>query len=370
MSAELDMPRGASKGRTTLLVLLALTGVGVWLVCALWTDPPRAMRALLVNFAYFTPMGAGMVVWSAVVLLSRGRWARQAEPTTLSGVAQAPLSLAILLVLALTAPLWASWLHAKDLHQGVWLAPWFVFLRDGVALLLLWVLAGIYVHLRRRGKRPLHLAGWMTFAYCCVISLLGFDLIMALDPHWYSSLFGGYYFISGLYTAVAAWTLATVLGGRASTNVLQDLGKLIVAFSLLTTYLMYSQLMPIWYENLPHEVRFILPRYSISNWRYVSVVLLAVIYLGPLAYLLTRWAKRTRLTLGVASGLVLAGMWVERWWLIVPTNHRGTADVPPLTLGWPELSLAVGLGALFVFLLGQTRRRLEEAMPEEGGSHA
>ena len=39
-----------------------------------------------------------------------------------------------------------------------------------------------------------------------------------------------------------------------------DLGKLIVAFSLLTTYMMFSQLIVIWYENLPDEVRFVIPR--------------------------------------------------------------------------------------------------------------
>ena len=103
--------------------------------------------------------------------------------------------------------------------------------------------------------RPVALACWLAFAYCAVFTLLGFDMVMALDPHWFSTLFGGYFFVSGLYAALAAWTLITALRSAAPDKErLHDLGKLMVAFSLLTVYMMYSQLLPQWYENLPNEV--------------------------------------------------------------------------------------------------------------------
>ena len=99
----------------------------------------------------------------------------------------------------------------------------------------------------------------------------------------------------------------------------------IVAMSLVTTYMMFSQLLPIWYENFPHEVRFVIPRLSISNWRYVSAALLATVYLGPLVLLLTRWSKRTPRIFAAISFLILAGLWVERWWLVTPTLKREVA---------------------------------------------
>ena len=87
---------------------------------------------------------------------------------------------------------------------------------------------------------------------------------MALDPHWYSLLFGGYFFISGMYIAVAAWVApSATVDDRSTPDHLHDLGKLVVAFSLLTTYMMYSQLLPIWYENLPEEIRFLVPRHEL-----------------------------------------------------------------------------------------------------------
>ena len=68
--------------------------------------------------------------------------------------------------------------------------------------------------------------GWKTkklravviVAYAFILTLLAFDLVMALDPHWFSSLFGGYFFVSGMYAAVAAWTLRCWCRGRCPTR--------------------------------------------------------------------------------------------------------------------------------------------------------
>jgi hypothetical protein len=331
----------------------------------------RALRGLLISFAYFTPLAAGMVVWPAVVMLSRGRWMGGVERPALAAAGQGPVSVVVLVVLAVTAkgiggaPGWASWLYAKDLHQGAWLGYWPVFIRDGAALVALWVLAAVFARYRRNGKSPKVLAGVLTVSYCLVISLIGFDLVMALDPHWYSTLFGGYFFISGMYAACAAWTLAALLTQKAISRAqMQDLGKLIVTFSLLTTYLMYGQLLPIWYENLPAEVRFVIPRLGVSNWQFVSLALLSTIYLGPLVLLLTVWAKRSKRFLGAICGLVLVGMWVERWWLIAPTPDEGHG-VPALLLGVPELSIAAAMAGAFALVVNGVNRRLTHEMAIE-----
>ena len=227
----------------------------------------------------------------------------------------------------------------KDLPNAAWLNTTFLFARDGAALVVLWALAAWFVARRQRG-RPVALACWLAFAYCVVFTLLGFDLVMALDPHWFSTLFGGYFFVSGLYAALAAWTLITALRSPAPDKErLHDLGKLMVAFSLLTAYMMFSQLLPLWYENLPNEVRYVVPRLRFERWGWVSAALLAVIYLGPLAMLLTRWSKRTPKFLAAVALAVLAGLWVERWWLVTPT--LGGA----LVIGWTEAFITAAFAA-------------------------
>jgi len=166
---------------------------------------------------------------------------------------------------------------------------------------------------------------------------------MALDPRWFSSLFGGYFFISGMYIAVAAWTFLAVRRPGVTRDQCSDLGKLIVTFGLLTTYLMFSQLIPIWYENLPAEVRFVVPRMNFRQWQWVSIALLGIIYLGPLVFLLTRWSKKTPRFLQAVAFAVLVGMWVERWWLVAPTFNRH------IVFGPTEVAITTAFLAAFAF---------------------
>jgi len=320
---------GARPARTLLWAAIFAAGLAGWIVCAATGDAGRAWRALLINFIYFTPLAAGMVAWPAVTIGSRGRWARTIEQPALAGVAFAPVSLLTFAVLWFSRAHWAGWMRYKDLPNAAWLNTTFLFARDGAALVVLWALAAWFVARRQRG-RPVALACWLAFAYCVVFTLIGFDMVMALDPHWFSTLFGGYFFVSGLYAALAAWTLITALRPAPDKERLHDLGKLLVAFSLVTAYMMYSQLLPQWYENFPNEVRYVVPRLRFGRWGWVSAALLAVIYLGPLAVLLTRWSKRTPKFLAAVALAVLAGLWVERWWLVTPT--LGGA----LVIGWTE----------------------------------
>jgi hypothetical protein len=230
-----------------------------------------------------------------------------------------------------------------------------MFVRDLVVLLVLWGMAWWFV--RHAHERPKLFAAWFVFAYCMTLSLIAFDMIMALDPRWYSALFGIYYFVTGMYGAVAAWTLITLRRTDATVERRHDLGKLVVTFGMLSTYMMYSQLLPIWYENLPQEVRFVIPRLTLAPWVWVSAVLLGVIYLGPLVFLLTRESKRYRLPLGIVAVAVLAALWVERWWLVVPTLD------PNIRFGGAEVSIT----AAFLGLLGLSMEwhyRRSKAAPE------
>ena len=322
---------------------LFAVGLVFWIASLAGPEGQRAWLALLINLVYFNSLAVGMVVWSAVVLLSNGRWAGRAERLALGGVMFAPVPLLAFLVLWAGHSHWAVWMQTRQPHQDAWLNVPFLFTRDFLALLVLWTLAIVYVIQRRKG-RPARLAGVFVFTYCIVASLLGFDLVMALDPRWYSTLFGGYFFITGMYIAVTAWTLLTVLRMPQARDQHHDLAKLMVAFSLISTYMMYSQLLPIWYENLPAEVRFIIPRLRMDQWGWLSAILLCTVYLGPLVFLLLRQLKRTPWYLGPFAAVILLGMWLERWWLVVPTVQPELAG--RLALSVPELSAtAAFLGA-------------------------
>lgn len=341
--------------------LIFAAGAGGWAMELAGADPDRAWRALLINFVFFTPLAAGMATWPAIVHLSRGRWLGPLRATGLSAWAFAPVSLAAFAALWAGREHWASWLHEPHLHNAAWLNAPALFGRNLAALLIFWALAAAYATLARRGRLLKPLAGALVLAYALTFSLLGMDLVMALDPHWYSTLFAWYFMISGLYAAAAAWTLVSLIARPAAIEIRQrqDLGKLIVAFSLLTMYMMYSQLLPIWYENLPEEVRFVIPRLKDAPWPFVSAGLLAVVYLGPLVLLLPRRAKENPVALGAVAAVAMAGLWFERWWLVTPTLGG------PMVVGWPEASITGAFAAAGVLCVRWALRRATPALEQE-----
>ena len=286
-----------------------------------------------------------MVVWPAAIAAARGEhWLhdRIRRPALLS-LGFAPVCLAAFLLLFLGRNHWAGWLHDGHLHNGAWLNSQFLFTRDGLALLLFWWMAARFARDSRPQPDKGH-AAWLAFIYCMVFSLLGFDLVMALDPHWVSSLFGGYFFITGMYIAVNGWTFSVLLlDPPAGAPFRKDMGKLVVAFSLLSTYMMFCQLIPIWYESLPHEVRFVIPRLREAPWNRVSLLLLPTVYLGPLVLLLSNRLKGSIFYLRAITLMVLTGMWFERWWLVTPSLGG------KLVIGLPEIGMTAAFLSAFMF---------------------
>ncbi len=334
-----------------VFLILAVLG---WMAVALWGDRERAWGILLTDFLFLSCLAGGLVLWPAIVIASRGEWMGSTQNTALSGIFLLPACFVILVVLAIGAPAWAPWLH-KPVSNSWWLNTPYLFVRDLVSLLVYSVLALWFVHLMHRGERPRRLAGWLIFIYTIVYSFLGLDLAMGLDPEWYSLVFGIYFFISGLYIALAAWAFASALVNPDVTREqLDDQAKLMITFCLLTTYMMYAQLLTIWYENLPKETRFLTPRLNwITNWPAISIVLLFVIYLGPLVLFLARRGKRSRSYVAFVAALVLIALWLERWWLVMPSLHKPLAFTPA------EITGVVGLLAGGYLFLHRVRLRME-----------
>lgn len=317
-----EVPRPATGN--PLWLLLVVAGLVLWLFTLSSTGAERAWLALLVNLLYFGPLGAGLVAWLGIIALSRGKWAGDYHHLAGLGIMVSPPSLLAVTALWLANAHWAPW-NGRDLVQGAWLNTSFLLARDLLSLVLFWLAAWFFLSRRRQNRG----GGWgdalFVLLYGAVFSLMGFDLVMALDPAWHSSLFGGYFAVSGLYTAVAALAFMAAWQHHPHPAFLHDIGKLMVAFSLLTAYLMYSQLLPIWYENLPGETSFVFTRLQLRPASVLSGLLLGAVYLGPLVLLLTVWAKKNRYVLGLVSGLILFGMWLERWWLVLPTLAPGSS---------------------------------------------
>jgi hypothetical protein len=355
-----DEPRRVTVSRRAIRAgawaVLSLAGLSAWAWFALGPEGHRAWRAFLVNFLYFTPLAGGMAVWPAILLSSNAGWTEPVERAASRALAFAVPSVAALGVLWIGSPAWAPW-YGKGLKSG-WLDNTFLFSRDVVVLAAFWLLAWRHVARRRHGD-VLVPAGAAVIAYCVAFTMIGMDLAMALSPEWYSSLFGGYFFISGLYAGVTAWTFVLAWRPGLNPDRLHDLGKLVLTFAILTTYMFYCQLLPIWYENLPREILFVVPRRNLPPWSWVSAGIVVAVLLGPLVLLLTAWSKRTRWYLGSVCLLLLAGLWVERWWLVEPAFSQ------ELRYGLVEVAATAAFLGIFGLGLDLFARGAEAAAPPE-----
>jgi hypothetical protein len=195
------------------------------------------------------------------------------------------------------------------------------------------------------------LAIFVLAVYAVVFSMIGFDLIMALDHQWYSTLFGGYFFISSFYIGLAAITVTVFLlsrylepNERVHADALWDLGKLVFAFCLLTAYFFWAQYLVTWYGNLPEEVGFFMRRFRDPSWQWLTWVTIALTFAIPFLALLSQRTKQNRALFFIAI-TALIGMWLERHMLIVPS--LGLIAAP--ALGWTEVAITLSFLATMIF---------------------
>ena len=352
-------------GLLPALTGLVLVGVAAFVGGVLGANPLRAWQAYLINLVFWTGLAAGAVLFSAIQSITHAFWGRP-----LKRLAEAPgtfLMIAPLLFLVLYAGRGHlfPWIAHPVPGKEIWLNVPFLFLRDGIGLLLLGAAAFNLIRLSVRRETdpaatPLSLATdtggreegvVMVFAniyaiLCAVVlSLIAFDLIMSLSPHWYSTLFGAYYFIGSFYMALAALMLLACLAVRKEgmgryieALQFQNLGKLMLGFALLTGDFFFTQFLVIWYGNLPEETAFVILRTQFAPWRSLAWTVLAVCFVLPFVVLLSRRIKLRPWAMFTLGSVILIGMWLEKFLLVVPSLWQGQG----LPLGVSEVSISLG----------------------------
>lgn len=335
---------------------LAVAGDGGW--AALW-------QHWLATFVFFTGLALGGLFFVLVQHLTRAGWSvvvrRLAE--SIAGNLFFPMAfLAVPVLLNLQGLyLWADHdVAAKDhlIHaKAGWLNPTFFTIR-AVITFGIWSWLAWTFHSRSTrqdvsgdpslttGLERLSAVGMLLFAI--TTTFFAFDWVMSLTPHWYSTIFGVYFFAGCAISIFAAIAVVAALIQRAgllrnsiNTEHYHDLGKLTFAFIVFWAYIAFSQHMLMWYANLPEETVWYLPR-STGAWAPVSVVLIVGHFAIPFFFLMSRRMKRNLPTLMAGTVWMLGMQWLDCYWLVMPTFAPKT-----FPLGLMDLALVAGMGGLF-----------------------
>jgi hypothetical protein len=174
--------------------------------------------------------------------------------------------------------------------------------------------------------------------YALTVTFASFDLLMSLDPHWFSTIYGVYVFAGGLVGFLALLPIVLVglqrvglLRRAVTTEHYHDIGKLLFAFTVFWAYIAFSQYMLIWYANIPEETGWYLRRQD-GGWGWVGLALLFGHFLVPFIVLLSRHVKRRPGLLAAAGGWMLLMHAIDLFWLIKPEGHPSGFAVSLLDL--------------------------------------
>jgi hypothetical protein len=375
---------------------LAILGL-ILFVQALLAGPASADRAwqlFHVNWIYFSGLAAGSVAFAAVQKITNAKWSGMIIRFAEASVAFLPISL-VGLILIFTAgyesiygPMQRA-LHELQHVKAVWLSHDFMFARLGLGLLALTIIGGKLVwadmvpdfHAVRTAasdERRLRFERWSrgygqtsataaqhearirrlgpgyAVAYAYVFTLVAFDGIMALQPHWYSNLLGGFIFMGAFLGAHMLLALLMIHGAAhlrvsdlVSPKQRHDLGKLCFGFTVFWTYLMWAQFLVIWYGNLPEETGFVFARLW-GHWLPIGAAVLWGVFIIPFFGLLGVRPKKSKVTFGFFATVSLVALWLERYLLVMPS----VSALPGPQFRTPEAGSTLVFAGLFLLCYG------------------
>ena len=196
-------------------------------------------------------------------------------------------------------------------------------------------------------------AGPSIAIFALSTTFAAFDWAMSLDPHWYSTMFGVYYFAGCLVAIFATLYILAFFLDRAgylrdvvTVEHRHDLGKLLFAFTVFWTYIAFSQFFLIWYANIPEETLWYLHRLE-GSWRAVTLFLSIGHFAVPFLFLMPRTIKRQKTLLLIGACWMLFMHLLDMHWLVMPNLHAEGFHLSLL-----DLTTLLAVGGVFVGGLG------------------
>ncbi len=192
-------------------------------------------------------------------------------------------------------------------------------------------------------------AGFLVF-YIVTESMMSWDWIMSLDPHWYSTLYGWYIFAGMMVCGITVIALVTIVLKSqgylefVNDSHIHDLAKYMFGFSIFWTYLWFSQFMLIWYANIPEEVVYFVTRVEDFKLPFFGMVVMNFVF--PVLLLMNSDYKRVNWFVVLTGIVILAGHYIDVFVMVIPATV-GTSWF----IGIPEIGSLLFFFGLFVYVV-------------------
>jgi len=371
-AAAISIPEGSGAARVPWIgATIGLVGAALWTALS-GSDPKQAAFSWLVAFLFYLSLALGGMFIVLVMFATKAGWGVAVRRLSENLMATLPVFALLFVPVRWGAPHLYSWwsgpgedhlLKAKEayLNSGF-------FLLRAVVYFVVW--SGIALWYSGRSarqdatgdhalsRRMTAASGPALILYALTVSFAAIDWIMVLDPHWYSTIFGVYFFSGALVGAFAFLVIAAMALQSAGylrhvvhPGHYHDLAKLLFAFLVFWAYIGFSQYFLIWYGNIPEETIWYRERLH-GGWGTFSLVLALGHFVIPFFALMSRKMKLTPPVLMAGALWMLAMHYADLVWCVMPNlQHHGPS------FGLLDLSALLGVGGIFIAAFGWMLRR-------------
>ncbi|MGH9338269.1 MAG: hypothetical protein ACRD1R_01430 [Acidobacteriota bacterium] len=343
------------------IIALGLSTVGAFL------DAKPFFFSYLIGYMFILGLSLGSLAFLMIHHLTNGRWGFSIQSLLESAAGTLlPVGLLFLPVLLGLHELY-EWTHHEAVAQdpvllsksGYLNIPFFLIRM--LLYFLIWVtmafLLGRWSREQDRTGDPTFIRRMQTLSapglliFGVTVTFAATDLVMSLEPHWFSTIFGMLFMVgfglSGIAAAIIAGSFLLQwdpLSKFLTPARFHELGNLLLALVMLYAYLSFSQWLIIWAADLPEEVSWYVTRTD-GGWQWIAALLALFHFALPFALLLNRFAKRRMRALRLIAVLLLFMRLVDWYWMIGPVLHG-----PELSLHWLTIVTPVGLIAIWMAL--------------------
>ena len=341
-------------------------------------------RAFVVAACFFLTICAGSLFFVMIHHLVRARWSTVVRRVAENLTTAFPF-VGLLLLAGVVAPALAGydglymWIDPDLRHsdhlihsKGAWFSPTFFAIRI-VIYIAAWTLLSRYFRNKsiaqdasgdKQISETLRVASAPAIlAFAFATAFFSFDILMSIDPRWFSTMFPVYFFAGcalSVYSTIALFTMYLQGKGKLTKSVnaehYHDLGKFMFGFIFFWGYVAFSQFMLIWYADLPEETMWFHARFE-GGWQWVSVALLFVHFIMPFLMLMSRHPKRRKATLAILAVWCLVAHALDLFWIVFPSlekelNGGVFTTFAPMQLVTTLVAI-VGVGGFFIFAVAR-----------------
>jgi hypothetical protein len=336
------------------------------LLCLLgaWVDPGQAAFSYLAAYACWLALALGALLMVMIAHCTGASWFVMMRRIAESIAATLPLLAVLFVPLLFALPELYPWAQpigtlSEEVRQavvakgGYFDRPFFI--ARAALYFAIWI--GVSYPLHRwsvrsdvspdpalaHRQRVLAAVGLPPVAFA--LTFASFDWVMSLAPQWVSTMFGVYYFIGGIVSALGLVAVLDVMLERGGTLAREltaahyhALGKLLLTFVIFWGYVAYSQYFIIWIADIPAEAGWYVPRLR-GSWGIVAAALAIGHFAVPFLALLSWRLKRHSVSLALVGGWLLLFHCLDAYWLVLPALHTSG-----ISLHWLDFAAFLGIG--------------------------